>query len=82
VLGRLSHARRSAMLYDYVLGEFSGVDVIVFGHSHEPYIKMHDGVLLFNPGSIVVRNGQPGTMGLLEISDRAIKGRILPVAEF
>lgn len=27
------------------------VDVILFGHSHTPYLERHGGMLLFNPGS-------------------------------
>ncbi len=76
---RLSRAKRQTALCQSVLHEFTDVDAIVFGHSHEPYIKMHGGVLLFNPGSVVSRNNQRGTMGILDISANAIKGRIVPI---
>ncbi len=76
---RLSRAKRQAALCQSVLGEFTDVDAIVFGHSHAPYIKMHGGVLLFNPGSVVSHNNQPGTMGILDIGANAIKGRIVPI---
>jgi len=76
---RLSRARRLTALYESVLHDFSGVDAIVFGHSHEPYIKMHGGVLLFNPGSVVPQNTGSGTIGMLEIGAHAIKGRIVPI---
>lgn len=76
---RLSRAERSKALWASVLSEFNDVDAIVFGHSHEPYIKMHGGVLLFNPGSVVPRGRQGGTIGMLEIGPTAIKGRIVLV---
>lgn len=76
---RLSAGKRSMALRQSVLREFTDVDAIVFGHSHEPYIKMHGAVLLFNPGSIVPRNGRNGTMGILEIGPHAIKGRIVTI---
>lgn len=76
---QLSRAKRHTALCQSVLGEFTDVDAIVFGHSHEPYIKMHGGVLLFNPGSVVARNNQRGTMGILDIGAHAIKGRIVPI---
>jgi putative phosphoesterase len=76
---RLNAGMRSSALRKSVLHEFTDVDAIVFGHSHEPYVKMHGAVLLFNPGSIVPRNGRNGTMGILEISANAIKGRILTI---
>lgn len=62
----------------FILGRFTGVDAIVFGHTHVPYAKVHNGVFLFNPGSFVPRSGAP-TLGLLEIDNRGISGRILSV---
>ncbi len=61
---------------DYLLGRFTGVDAIVFGHTHVPYAKVHNGVFLFNPGSLIPRSGGP-TLGLLEIDNRGISGRII-----
>lgn len=74
---RVDAAKREHALYESVLRAFPGVDVIVFGHSHTPYIKMHDSVLLFNPGSVVPHGGEPGTVGMLEITTNTIKGRII-----
>ncbi len=38
------------------LAQNSGVDIIVFGHSHEQFTKKVDGTLFINPGSV----GRPG----------------------
>lgn len=76
---RLSRRKRLTALCESVLCEFSDVDAIIFGHSHEPYIKMHGGVLLFNPGSVLPRGKHNGTIGFLEIGSHAIKGRIVPI---
>ncbi|MCZ8515913.1 metallophosphoesterase family protein [Paenibacillus filicis] len=35
------------------------VDLIVFGHSHIPYLERRGGVLLFNPGSPTDKRRQP-----------------------
>ncbi|RXT08195.1 metallophosphoesterase family protein [Ammoniphilus sp. CFH 90114] len=35
------------------------VDVIVFGHSHVPFLRKHQGVLVFNPGSPTDKRRQP-----------------------
>jgi putative phosphoesterase len=35
------------------------VDVIVFGHSHIPYLERHDRVWVINPGSVTDRRRQP-----------------------
>jgi len=63
---------------NYILGRFTNVDAIVFGHTHVPYAKVHDGVYLFNPGSINPYRDE-ATVGLLEINNRGIRGRILPI---
>ncbi|MFH1753309.1 MAG: metallophosphoesterase family protein [Candidatus Omnitrophota bacterium] len=64
-------------LLERVSKEFSGVDVVVFGHSHSPVNVVKKGVLYFNPGSptdtiFTRQNGY----GILEINDK-IKGEII-----
>jgi len=52
-------------------------DALVFGHTHVPMNEMHQGILLFNPGSI--SRPQPGnrpSYGILVIEDNKIKGEI------
>ena len=46
--------------------QFSGVDIIIFGHSHEPYNRYIQGVLLVNPGQA------KNSFGLMTIDDRII----------
>lgn len=73
--------RRDPYTPDYIhfiLSRFSNVDAIVFGHTHIPYAKVHEGVFMFNPGSINPYRDE-ATVGLLEINSRGIRGRILPV---
>lgn len=54
--------------YQAFAGE--SVDVILFGHSHVPYMERRDGVLLFNPGSPTDKRRQPlYSFGILEIRD-------------
>jgi len=52
--------------------QFEGVDIIIFGHSHEPCHRYVQGVLLFNPGTA------RDSFGLLTIDD-VVKGQILRV---
>ena len=47
-----------------------GVDCVVFGHSHIPYMGYHEGVLLFNPGSPTdKRRNQYYSVGIMDIGD-------------
>lgn len=69
-------------LEDRLMGEFENVDCIVYGHSHCPANHVRGGVLFFNPGTAFDRRyAFPGTVGILEIGEDAIAGRIIDVDE-
>ncbi len=54
------------------------VQVVVFGHSHEPYNEMVDGVLFFNPGSPTDTIRSPYlSYGVLELKDGKVKAKIV-----
>ncbi len=44
-----------------------GVDIALFGHTHEPYISLENGVYLMNPGSAA-----NGSYGIIDINDKEI----------
>jgi putative phosphoesterase len=54
-----------------------GLDVIVFGHSHSPYNKMHGSTILFNPGSLSGNLFGGKSYGILHIGDDKIQGEIV-----
>jgi len=62
----------------FILSCFNNVDAIVFGHTHVPYARVKEGVFLFNPGSINPYRSE-ASIGLLEIDNRGIRGRVLPI---
>lgn len=64
-----------------VLDFFSGLDldVIVFGHSHQPVCRQEGKVLLFNPGSPTDRRSAPHhTVGILNIGS-VVTGEIVRI---
>ena len=63
-----------------VAERFAGqkVDAIVFGHSHEPFNREMNGVLMFNPGSLSGVRSEARTLGILDLDDK-IKGSIIEV---
>lgn len=65
-----------AGLANRVAAEFSGVDCVVFGHSHRPMNARQGGVLMFNPGSVSKGFIGSGTVGLLTV-DQGLSGQIL-----
>jgi hypothetical protein len=72
ILGERSHYARNARR------EFPSARVVVFGHSHIPYLEDRDGLLLLNPGSATDRRRQPHrTIALLTIEDGEPRGEIV-----
>ena len=64
ILGERAHYARTARR------EFPAARVVIFGHSHIPYVEDRDGLLLLNPGSATDRRRQPRcSIALLTISD-------------
>jgi len=69
----------SAGLEDRIAEEFSGVDAIVYGHSHQAVNHLKNGVLYFNPGTATGYSSSGlHSIGLLELGD-TIAGRIIPL---
>jgi putative phosphoesterase len=53
------------------------VDCVVFGHSHQPFNEVRNGILMFNPGSCTDPRREPRpSCGILHISN-TIKGEII-----
>jgi len=62
-----------------VMAEFQGemLDVLIFGHSHQPVCRREGDLLLMNPGSPTDRRFAPGhTVGLLTI-EQGLHGEII-----
>ena len=60
--------------------EFPSARVVVFGHSHIPWLEDRDGLLLLNPGSAMERRRQPTcTIARLTITDGEPSAEIIPV---
>jgi uncharacterized protein len=52
------------------------VDVIVFGHSHSPFLEWRDGILLFNPGSPTDKRREPQySFGWLDVQRDQINAK-------
>ena len=67
-------------IIEKVRGEFTGVDAIVFGHTHAPMNIVKDGILFFNPGSPTDKIfAEYNSYGILEIDDKKIEGKIIKI---
>ncbi len=78
ILGDKAHYARNAR------NEFPEARVVVFGHSHIPWLEDQDGLLLLNPGSATDRRRQPHcSIALLTITDGRPQAEIisLPLVE-
>jgi hypothetical protein len=64
-------------LYHYLLGQFTSVDAIVFGHTHQPYVNTINGVFLFNPGAAALMGNNRPSVGIMHVETHSISGRII-----
>lgn len=71
-IGLIHGSGASMGIVERVKRQFTGVDIVIFGHSHELCNRYIQGVLLLNPGSA------KSSFGLLTIDD-GISARILRV---
>ncbi len=75
ILGERQHYARNARR------EFPDARVVIFGHSHIPYLDDRDGLLLLNPGSATDRRRQPHcSVAILTIEDGQPRAEIVPIA--
>ena len=63
------HYVKSGLYALYEDAKASGVHAALFGHTHEAYCELRDGIWLFNPGSC--GNGG-GTVGVIETENNEI----------
>ncbi len=69
-------------LEDRIRKEFDDVDCIVYGHSHHPANHIREGVLFFNPGTAFDRRFHVSyTVGILEVGEEGLSGRIVDLDE-
>lgn len=59
-------------------GFLRGADILLFGHTHIPFYKVIDGMVVLNPGSIAYG---AKTYAVLDIEHGAIEGRIIQYDE-
>jgi putative phosphoesterase len=75
----------SEKVLDFVKAEFKkdNVDIVVFGHSHQPLNKTIDNVLYFNPGSPTDTVRAPYTSyGILDINGGKVSAKIIKVKNY
>ncbi len=64
---------------DRIRKEFDDVDILIYGHTHNPASHTKDGVFFFNPGSPTCKRfAAHNTIGILEIGER-INPRIITI---
>jgi len=69
-----------AGLVNTVASEFTGVDMIIFGHTHSPVNMTKDGVIFFNPGSPTdTVFAKINSFGIIEVTDDTINGKIVKI---
>jgi putative phosphoesterase len=72
--GGTAHDMKSSLL-----NEFSDVNAILFGHTHQPFQSEENGILWFNPGSVFMGRGKLAkSLGILWVG-RSLEAEIVPL---
>lgn len=72
------HTGRGRTTAERARSWFTGVDVVVYGHSHLPLIERVHGVLLVNPGSPTdPRRADGPSVALLELEPAVVSARLI-----
>lgn len=64
-------------LEEKLVARFPGVDVILFGHTHDTCIKNRNGILLFNPGQSYAFHSMPVSTGIITIGNGELTGKVV-----
>ena len=61
------------------MGFMAGIDMVVFGHNHEPMVKEVDGILVINPGSACCQafGLKPPSVALLHVNGNEARAEIV-----
>lgn len=63
-----------------IRSSFTGVDAIIYGHTHEPFCGMEAGIFFFNPGSPTDSRFTSGrSVGIMEVQGKTITGAIVRI---
>ncbi len=63
---------------DVTFKDKTKADVILFGHTHKPEIRIEDGLLLMNPGHLkgeIDKQTEP-SLGILDVQDQTVSAKI------
>jgi len=79
LLGKMHPERREAFLQSFG----AATRVVVFGHSHQPFLLTLGHKLFFNPGSAgKQRFSLPRSCGLLEVFPRGARGTVISLERY
>lgn len=65
---------------DRLVQLYPQADVIIFGHSHQPYQAWHDKTLIFNPGAVCPTSRQVPSVGRLYLGPGIAEAEVIPLA--
>ncbi len=58
-----------------------GADIVLYGHTHIPFIEEINGIMFMNPGTLKMSSENP-TIGILQIEDGLVKTELVDVKGF
>ena len=78
-LGLLSRERINRCIAQRLCRRFPRADVVVFGHSHEPFQAWLGGTFVFNPGAVCPTLRRATSVGRLYLGPDTIEAEVIPL---
>ncbi len=80
-LGLLSRERINRRIARRLRRRFPWADVVVFGHTHQPFRAWMGRAFFFNPGGVAQDRGDVPSVGLLTLRRDSLQAEIIPLLD-
>ncbi len=80
-LGFLTRKRINQRIARHLHRRFPQADVVIFGHTHEPFQTWIDRTFFFNPGAVSQEKKDMPSVGILTLGYGVLEARIVPLPD-
>jgi putative phosphoesterase len=80
-LGLLTRERINRRLARRMYRRFPWADIVVFGHTHQPFQTWIDRTFFFNPGAVSQNEGDMPSVGILTLGHDLLETELVPLPD-
>jgi len=80
-LGLLTRERINRRIARRLHRRFPWADVVIFGHTHQPFQTWIDGTFFFNPGAVAQDEGRMPSVSILTLGRDVLEAELVPLLD-